>query len=1352
MFQIGIPSIVDYLFIINQDKIMSELAKKLIEKEKKERTGYLDLGRCGLTEWLEELFECTWLETLILSNKYWDMGKHNWVESQNNERGNKLTNIPKNIQNLKQLHTLIVGGDYQSGWNIKDLADLFALKNLRNLNLGHNQIRDISVLEELVNIQNLYLSNNRIRNIKPLENLTNIQILYLRDNAILDISALEKLTGIERLYLSNNHVSDIDVLKKMNRIKSLNINNNLLEDISVLEKLTNIQKLRLDNNLLKDISVLEKLTNIQSLDLSNNQLSDITALGKLTNIKRLYLDNNPLKDISVLGELVNIKHLCLNDNKLGSVDVLRKLININTLHVRNAALNDISALKELTNVRNLDLSGNRLRDINALERMTSIRNLSLSHNQIINLWVLEKMTNIQNLDLSNNQLSNIDALKNLINVEYLNLKNNQLTDISALEKLVKIQDLNVGHNYIENIVELKGLTNIRFLHMSANRLSSVRPLEKLINIQILYLTDNRLSDIKPLEKLTNILALYLSNNPLRDISPLEKLTNIQTLYLSNNRLNDINPLGGLINIQNLHLASTHLSNIDVLEKLTNIQYLHLSNNQIEDLTPLLPLIKKGISVKWHKTSSGICVYDNPLKIPTPEIIQQGPKAVRRYFQDLEKQGINNLYEAKLLIVGDGESGKTTLAWKLKDINAKMPEKDNDRTRGIDIEPLHIDNINQKDQPFRMNVWDFGGQEIYHATHQFFLTKRSLYLLLNNTRSNLTDFNHWCQTISLFSNDSPIIIVQNEVDGSDTRLDLRGLQQHFSNILYVRDADLSITTDGRLEKLIRDIKIEIQRLGHIGSPLPKQWASVRKELEKRAKQAPYIYDVEFSQICRRNKITEKEAMRRLGSFLHDLGVFLHFQDDPVLKRIVILQNSWATKGVYKILDNKAIRDVQKGHFSYLDAQAIWEGTPFEDMHDELLQLMAKFELCYKVENGKKSVQYVSPQLLPVEKPDYQWDIHQNLVIYYDYAFMPKGLLSRLVVRLHDYIKDVDKYAWRAGCVFVYEDTEGQVLETYGDKKLEIRIKGSHCAGLATIIMKEIDELNGSFERIHVDKLIQCTCEECKTSKAPYFFNYETLKRRKARGKKRYIECLKSEEDVPVNQLLDGIFEHTVANQYDVRKYLSQGKIRETLKVFANLNPEQATQLQLRYERGLSYYNLGLTTLENWEVLQNQISAAIQYLAEHPDSKVLPLINEEALSQQLHHIEQKLNKQERHFAQLFVKLDQYLEDVQTAVAQLESQTLPIGFAERILRTVEERMTEFEAQIPQAADIIVTWQATQAAIKSTTDSKAKLKFVLPFLIGKLEKEFSLDTKGWFKPLGKDPWFRSILEDIRQLGEGKV
>ncbi|HRF38798.1 MAG TPA: hypothetical protein PK198_08415, partial [Saprospiraceae bacterium] len=61
---------------------MSELAQQLIEREKELRTGYLDLGNCGLTE-LPDLSELEWLETLVVSNGWVDEENGEWVKSQN---------------------------------------------------------------------------------------------------------------------------------------------------------------------------------------------------------------------------------------------------------------------------------------------------------------------------------------------------------------------------------------------------------------------------------------------------------------------------------------------------------------------------------------------------------------------------------------------------------------------------------------------------------------------------------------------------------------------------------------------------------------------------------------------------------------------------------------------------------------------------------------------------------------------------------------------------------------------------------------------------------------------------------------------------------------------------------------------------------------------------------------------------------------------------------------------------------------------------------------------------------------------------------------------------------------------
>ena len=87
-----------------------------------------------------------------------------------------------------------------------------------------------------------------------------------------------------------------------------------------------------------------------------------------------------------------------------------------------------------------------------------------------------------------------------------------------------------------------------------------------------------------------------------------------------------------------------------------------------------------------------------------------------------------LNEAKVLLVGQGGVGKTSLVKRLVD-GGFDPEEN--KTEGIDIRKWHVEVDGER---IRLNVWDFGGQEIMHATHQFFLTKRSLYLLLWDART------------------------------------------------------------------------------------------------------------------------------------------------------------------------------------------------------------------------------------------------------------------------------------------------------------------------------------------------------------------------------------------------------------------------------------------------------------------------------------------------------------------------------------------------------------------------------------------------------------------------------------------
>lgn len=84
--------------------------------------------------------------------------------------------------------------------------------------------------------------------------------------------------------------------------------------------------------------------------------------------------------------------------------------------------------------------------------------------------------------------------------------------------------------------------------------------------------------------------------------------------------------------------------------------------------------------------------------------------------------MDHLYEAKMLILGEGGAGKTSLLRRLYQPGWPLP-MEQESTKGISIYRHEFPLKNGR--RFRLNVWDFGGQEIYHATHQFFLTRRSL---------------------------------------------------------------------------------------------------------------------------------------------------------------------------------------------------------------------------------------------------------------------------------------------------------------------------------------------------------------------------------------------------------------------------------------------------------------------------------------------------------------------------------------------------------------------------------------------------------------------------------------------------
>jgi hypothetical protein len=324
-------------------------------------------------------------------------------------------------------------------------------------------------------------------------------------------------------------------------------------------------------------------------------------------------------------------------------------------------------------------------------------------------------------------------------------------------------------------------------------------------------------------------------------------------------------------------------------------------------------------------------------------------------------------------------------------------------------------------PFRANIWDFGGQEIYHATHQFFLTKRSLYALVVDTRQENTDLDHWLNIVSLLSDNSPVFLIKNEKQDRQCQVSDRDLQREFPNVEAVLRHQ-----PGRQSRS-RDVAVAIQqritRLPHVGTPLPKLWVRVRAALENYADSRNTLTLGEYHDLCRTNQLTDPARIATLSRYLHDLGVILHFHDDPILKHTVILKPEWGTDAVYKALDTAEVR-ANCGRFTRAHLDTIWAESDTAALRDELLQLMMRFKLCYEIPGRPQH--YIAPQLLEPNAPDYDWDDSHNLILRYRYDFMPKGILTRLIVELHEFI-EAQTLVWKTGVVFTNGSARAEVTE-------------------------------------------------------------------------------------------------------------------------------------------------------------------------------------------------------------------------------------------------------------------------------------------------------------------------------------
>ncbi|WP_446011736.1 COR domain-containing protein [Candidatus Electrothrix sp.] len=511
----------------------------------------------------------------------------------------------------------------------------------------------------------------------------------------------------------------------------------------------------------------------------------------------------------------------------------------------------------------------------------------------------------------------------------------------------------------------------------AEELTTLPPeISQLNNLTMLGLWGNRLTTL-PMEisLLNDLTKLYLSGNRLTELPPeFIQLNNLTKLYLSGNRLT---------------ILPTEIT------LLNNLTTLDLSYNQLTKLPP---------EINHLNNLERLDLKGNPLTFPPIEIAEQGIEAIREYFTALQnplnvrppgdappRKKDQPLNQVKLLLVGEGAAGKTSLVKQLFDEDFDTHE---DTTHGISIRNWKVEE--NGDTPLRVNIWDFGGQEIMHATHQFFLSRRSLYVLvLDGRRDERPEY--WLRHIESFGGDSPILVILNKHD-SNPSFDVNRpfLMQKYPAIKgFFRTSCANGKGIARFRKALLK---ELAKVEMIGIRWPGSWFRVKERIEELNR--PYISSEEYCDLCTEAGISEPQSREVLVDFLHDLGAAVHFSDF-VLKAMHVLDPVWITEAVYKIINAEEVADAR----GTLGLNSLGNILPYtkdeklswpEATHVFILELMKKFELCWSL--GEQAV--LIPQLLPIAEPKFSFDYENALGFVLQYQdFLPPSVMPRFLVKRH-----------------------------------------------------------------------------------------------------------------------------------------------------------------------------------------------------------------------------------------------------------------------------------------------------------------------------------------------------------------
>ena len=447
-----------------------------------------------------------------------------------------------------------------------------------------------------------------------------------------------------------------------------------------------------------------------------------------------------------------------------------------------------------------------------------------------------------------------------------------------------------------------------------------------------------------------------------------------------------------------------------------------------------------------------------------EQLSQSPAEINAYLKALRDGTLTKqLKRVRAIFIGHGEVGKTSLINVLQGGEAEPP---NQTTKGIAIKDA-IENAagvftqikDYLDDDLTVHFWDFGGQVMAHATHQFFLRSKCLYVIVLAGRAERNpneEAEYWLEHVRAFGDSAPVLLVGNKADVMPVNLDQRTLKDKYPNVVgfySVSCTKAKETFKEEFELFRKTFAASLKALGEQAERFSPQQFKVLKDIEEKAAKDDFLAEASFDDICKSNGIAMEGPGGRDGllNIFDKLGIVMHFKKLAYLKDYV-LNPRWLTYGVYTIMYSEAAQNA-KGRLSAGNLVDILEkANPsipnghafcYTERCYIIVEAMIAFGVAYRL--GVDGL--VIPALLAPEQPAHDFKPDGAISFRFDFkGFLPRHVLPALIVEQFRDIAKVNggEIVWQNGVLFRPQrryDAEAFVRADYHIRTLDILAKGT-----------------------------------------------------------------------------------------------------------------------------------------------------------------------------------------------------------------------------------------------------------------------------------------------------------------------